>query len=621
MDPLLDRTPGKKLFLLGNEAIARGALEGGMGVAAAYPGTPSSEIGNTFARIAREAGVYFEFSTNEKVAFEVAAAASACGVRSFTFMKHVGLNVAADAYMTVAYTGVRGGFVILSADDPSCHSSQNEQDNRYYALLANIPVLEPADCQEAHDMMREAFALSERFELPIMMRTVTRMNHMRAPVELGSLPAPKTKGKYDKDPGRFVVVPATARKSHGILLQRMARAAEYSESCPWNRVEEYHGGGKLGIVAAGVGYNYAAEVVEGEKIPARILKLGLSNPLPSKLVGELIKGLDTLVVVEEMEPILEQQLAAMAKDLNPKLRMVGKASGHFSKMFEYDMDVLKEALGSALGKSFVGSCLAPEPLQLPSRPPVLCPGCPHRSTYYSVNKALKGKKSETIFSSDIGCYTLGIQPPMNAADFLLCMGSSVDASGGFAVAAPDQPTMAFLGDSTFFHSGIHGLINAVYNKHRFVYTILDNRTTAMTGHQPNPGMGKTAMGDPAQEADIEAIVRACGVKFVRVVDPSDLKATTKAYEEALAHPEVSVIIAKRACVLLEARDRKKAKAFHHWRVDPAKCKFCHRCIKEYGCPALYNGDDKKTHINPALCNGCGVCAQVCPFHAIEEAKE
>ena len=238
-----------------------------------------------------------------------------------------------------------------------------------------------------------------------------------------------------------------------------------------------------------------------------------------------------------------------------------------------------------------------------------------------MNKALKGKKSEAIFSSDIGCYTLGIQPPMNAADFLLCMGSSVDASGGFAVAAPDQPTLAFLGDSTFFHSGIHGLINAVYNKHRFVYTILDNRTTAMTGHQPNPGMGKTAMGDPAHEADIESIVKACGVNFVRVVDPSDLKATQKAYEEALAHPEVSVVIAKRACVLLEARDRKKAKEFHHWRVDPEKCKFCLVCIKQYGCPALYKGEDKKTHINPALCNGCGVCAQVCPFHAIEEAKE
>ncbi len=348
MDPLLDKTPGKKLFLLGNEAIARGALEGGMAIAAAYPGTPSSEIGNTFARIAKEAGVYFEFSTNEKVAFEVAAAASACGVRSFTFMKHVGLNVAADAYMTVAYTGVRGGFVILSADDPSCHSSQNEQDNRYYALLANVPVMEPADCQEAHDMMRDAFALSEKFEMPILMRTVTRMNHMRAPVELGPLPEPKIKGKYVKDPGGFVVVPATARKSHGLLLQRMAKVAEYSEDCPWNRIEEYNGGGKLGVVAAGVGYNYVAEVVDTEKIPARILKLGLSNPLPAKLVSDFIKGLDTLVVVEEMEPILEQQLAAMAKDLNPKLKIVGKASGHFSKMFEYDMDVVKEALGKAL---------------------------------------------------------------------------------------------------------------------------------------------------------------------------------------------------------------------------------------------------------------------------------
>jgi indolepyruvate ferredoxin oxidoreductase alpha subunit len=617
MDPLLDKAGGKVLFLLGNEAIARGALEGGIGVAATYPGTPSSEIGNTLARIAREAGIYFEFSTNEKVALEVAAAASACGLRAFTFMKHVGLNVAADPYMTVAYTGVRGGFIILTADDPSCHSSQNEQDNRYFGLLANVPVLEPSNPQEALEMTREGFALSERFELPLLMRTVTRVNHMRAPVTLGSLPQPKTKGKFDKDPGRFVVLPSTARKRHAVLLQQMAKVAEFSETCPWNRVEECNGGGKLGIVAAGAGYNYVAEVVKTQGIAAKILKLGLSHPLPARKCAEFLASIDTLVVVEELEPIMEIQLTAMAKEANPKLRIIGKASGHFSRLNEYDMDVVKEALGKVLGKSMAGACLEPKPLQLPSRPPVLCPGCPHRSTYHAVRRAFKGK--EVIHSTDIGCYTLGIQPPMSAADFLLCMGSSVDAACGFSKGT-DQPVLAFLGDSTFFHSGIHGLINAVYNKHRFIYTILDNRTTAMTGHQPNPGMGKTAMGDDAPEADIQAIVKACGVKFVRVVDPSDIKGTTQAYVEAARHPDVSVIIAKRACVLLEARDRRRAGTFRPYWIDPEKCRFCLACIKQYGCPALYKGEDKKTHINAALCNGCGVCAQVCPFKAIGEGK-
>ncbi|MDD4308020.1 MAG: indolepyruvate ferredoxin oxidoreductase subunit alpha [Thermoplasmata archaeon] len=619
MSQLLLDEPGKKMFLLGNEAIVRGSLEAGLDFAASYPGTPSSEIGNTFYEIGKKANMYFEFSTNEKVAMEVAAAASACGLRAMTFMKHVGLNVAADAFMTIAYTGVRGGFVIISADDPGCHSSQNEQDNRYYARIAKVPMLEPANAQEAKDMTLFAFAMSEEIGMPILLRTTTRLNHVRGAVEIGKLGPRRGKGHFGKDPKKFVTIPAHARVDHVLLLERMDKALEICEKSEFNKVIDM-GGSDYGVMTSGVAYNYVADVMAAAKVKGRILKLGMTWPLPEKTMSEFIKNHKKIIIAEEGEPLLENAVMALAKDVNPKAVIYGKRSGHFSVMGEFDPDVMKSAFSKIIGKDLMPKNIHQPKIQLPPRPPSLCPGCPHRSTYFAAKKALKQGFKEAIFSSDIGCYTLGIQDPLNTADFLLCMGSSVDAAGGFSKAT-DQKVLAYLGDSTFFHSGIHGVVNAVYNRHRFVYTILDNRTTAMTGHQPNPGMGTDGRGDPAPMVSIEAIVKGCGVDFVRTVDPSDIKGMQKAYEDALAHDKLAVIVAKRECVLLEVRARKKANDFKTWQINQEECKKCQVCIKTWGCPAIYLAEDGTVHINEGICNGCGNCAKVCPFGAIHENTE
>ncbi len=614
MHPVLDKDVNKKIFLLGNEAIVRGALEAGLDVAAAYPGTPSSEIGNTFDKMGDDAGVYFEYSTNEKVAMEVAAAGSACNLRAMTFMKHVGLNVAADAYMTIAYTGVRGGMLMVCADDPSCHSSQNEQDNRYYARLANIPMLEPSSCSEAKEMTRLGFDLSEEIELPILLRTTTRINHMRGIVNLGPLVPGKGKGYFDKDPGRFVTIPAHARTGHINLLKRMEKAMEISENSPFNKVIDL-GGDEIGIVASGAAYNYVIDYMKSNGIKGKVLKLGMSHPVPEKMCADFMASVKMVAVAEEGEPLLENDLSKIAYQRELKVKIYGKNTDHFSRRNEYSPDTIKAGLGKLLNIPVNDNKLVPRKVELPTRPPSLCPGCPHRHTYHALKKALGQKFKEAIYSTDIGCYTLGIQSPLNSADFLLCMGSSVDAAGGFSKAT-DQPALAFLGDSTFFHSGIHGLINAVWNEHKFVYTILDNRTTAMTGHQPNPGMGRRGGGAPSKGSDIESIVRGCGVEFVRVVDPNDIKATTQVYKEALAYDGLAVVITKRACALLEVREWKKEGSFTPYQVDQEKCKKCKVCINTFACPAIELDNEGVVSINEEYCNGCSVCVQVCPFGAI-----
>ncbi|MEM2891828.1 MAG: indolepyruvate ferredoxin oxidoreductase subunit alpha [Thermoplasmata archaeon] len=615
MDGLLDSKAGSRVLLLGNEAIARGALEAGVAVATTYPGTPASEIGDSLARVAKAAGIYFEYSVNEMVAAEIAMGAAASGVRAMVSMKHVGLNVAADALMTFAYTGTRGGFVLVTADDPSCHSSQNEQDNRYYALLGGIPLLEPSSPQECLDMTKEAFVLSEKLELPVILRTTTRVSHVRGPVAVGEVRPGLKKKEFAKDPKRFVTVPAVARERHLVLLERLRRAEELANASPLNRIFRVAGGGKTGVITASAAFNYVMDAGSAMGLSCDVLKLGFSHPFPRALLASFLREHEPVVVVEELEPIMETTVRAVAQKEGIRNTIRGKEDGLFPRAYEFDQSIVARGLAIAAGvKGAPSSEMTAAPSNIPVRPPVLCAGCPHSATYFAVNKAT-GRKA--IFASDIGCYTLGLSPPYNCADFLVCMGSSVGSAGGLA-RVNDLPVIAFIGDSTFFHAGIPGLINAVHNGHKFLLMILDNRTTAMTGHQPHPGSSTGPECCDITAIDIESVVKGCGVRWLRVVDPYDIKGTAEAIKEALQQPTVSVIIARRECALIAKRDEKGAIAKKHY-IDQEACKKCRTCVDRFQCPAI-SSIDKVQSIDEALCAGCGVCAQVCPYKAIKEVK-
>ncbi|MDD5502801.1 MAG: indolepyruvate ferredoxin oxidoreductase subunit alpha [Candidatus Thermoplasmatota archaeon] len=605
---------GGKALLLGNEAIVRGALEAGVSFATAYPGTPSSEIADTFSAIAKEVGMYFEYSVNEKVSLEVAAAAAISGYRSLTCMKHVGVNVAADALLTYAYVGCKSGHIIVSADDPGCHSSQNEQDNRYYATLASLPMLEPSTIQDAKDMTKEGFEISEKLSQPLLLRTTTRVNHTRSVVELGEMKAPKPRGtgQFDKD-SLLVTVPSVARARHPILLKKMADAEAMAETSKFNKIIEFAGknAGKVGIITSGVSYCYVADVLREFGIAARVLKLGFTHPMPRKMVAEFLKSCETVLMVEELEPWLEEQAKALAYEQGIKTKILGKSTGHFTRLYEYNTDIVRNGIGKVLSmpEQAPGENTS---VKLPSRPPILCPGCPHRATYYAVKQAAKGKSM--IYPTDIGCYTLGRAPPLSMADYLLCMGSSVGTACGFSVAT-NSTIVAFLGDSTFFHAGIPPLINAVHNKEKFVLAILDNRTTAMTGHQPNPGTDKDGMGYEAPAIPLETLVKGCGVEFVKTVNPRNLKETVRVFKEAMDFPKVAVVISRSPCILL-----KGIKKEPKYEVDQATCKKCKVCTAQFACPAFYYEGDK-IKIDESICTGCSVCSQVCPFTAIKAKCE
>lgn len=612
MKEILSKEVGKKMFLLGNDAIVRGALEAGIDMATTYPGTPSSEIGNTFYDIAKEAGVYFEFSTNEKVAMEVAAGAAISGQRALTFFKHVGLNVASDPFMTLCYTGVRGGHVVIVADDPSVHSSQNEQDSRYYAMLSGAPMIEPIFPQECKDMVKDAFDLSEKLSLSVLVRTSTRVNHVSGIVEFGDMKPRKGKVHFDKDPMTLVPVPLVSKQRHPVLLEKMKKAQEITETYKYTTVEGAKAKAKLGIITAGACYGYVKESVGRLPYDVRILRIGMVYPMPVKKMAEFMGTVEKVLVVEELEPYMENWAKVAAKDAGLMLPIHGKDL--LPRMWEFNRDMVTGAIMKAMGDK---PPEAPKPLdmQLPARPATLCPGCPHRATYYACKVATK---DEAIYSSDIGCYTLALLPPLKTADLFLCMGSSVGTAAGFSKAT-DQTVVGFVGDSTFFHSAIPGVINAVHNKHKFTYVILDNRTTAMTGHQPHPGTNKCGMGDEAPALDIESVVKGLGVKWVRTVDPFDVKKMIDTIKEATAYDGVSIIIARRECALLEvARRRGKGEELPVYRVQREKCKKCKRCLKMFACPALYVDEDGTVAVNDVLCVGCGVCAQVCAFGVIEK---
>jgi indolepyruvate ferredoxin oxidoreductase, alpha subunit len=617
MHKLLIQEPGKKLLLLGNEAIARGAVEAGVALATTYPGTPSSEISANFFNIAKESPLYFEYSINEKVALEVAAAASNACVRSMCVMKHVGLNVAADALMTLAYIGVKAGLVILTADDPFMFSSQNEQDNRYYAKLSGLPMLEPSSVAEAKEMVVYAFELSEILAEPVLFRTTTRINHSNEIVTLGNITAPVTKGDFPKDPFNYVTVPMVSRNLHKKLLINIAKAGKIAESSPYNFIKG--DSGTWGIVANGVSYNYAHDAINDLNIKDRvkILRIGFSYPMPSGLIVEFLKGCNKVLVIEEGEPYMEENIKAIAQEAGLTIPIKGKAEELFSRLFEFDPGMVRKNIARYFEISY--SPVSPVDLSdipaIAQRPPNLCAGCSHRATYYAVKKAAEGKA--TIYPTDIGCYTLGLLPPLSMADFLICMGSSVGTSCGFSKTT-DKKVISFIGDSTFFHSGIPPLINAVFNNHNFTLVILDNGTTAMTGHQPNPGVDMDQLKCSGYgRVSIESIVRAVGVCHVEMIRPFRIKKSIEAVRKAIEFEGVSVIIAQEICPLY-AKGLKKLMGKPFYVSD--KCKNHKDCINELACPAFFI-ENEKVKIDPDTCVGCTLCAQICPEHAILPLKD
>ena len=616
IEDILEKKKDEKLFLLGNEAAVRGALEAGITFTSTYPGTPSSEIGNVLAKIAKKAGVYFEFSVNEKVALEVSAAAAASGLRSFVFMKHVGLNVAADAFMSTAYTGVRGGMIILSADDPSMHSSQNEQDNRLFAQMAGVPVLEPANPQEVKDLMYYGVEISEQFQIPVLMRTTTRVSHMRAIVKLGDIKKKNKEGFFEKEENRFNIAPAFARKLRKSLVEKLQQIEEVANNSMVNQIVK-ECDSKTGVITSGAPYNYVIDVVNENNLQVNILKLGLSYPFPRGLVRKFLDGLERVIIVEEVEPFIEKEVLALIGKEYKKIKVHGKLDDTFPRIYEYNPDIIAESIAKVINFNLPEQIDKNIDIKPPFRPPVLCPGCPHRSSIYAIKKAvnsLKIRDEDVIYSNDIGCYTLAMQPPYNMADYCICMGSSIGIGSGMAKATK-QKVISLIGDSTFFHAGIPPLINAVHNRANIMVVVLDNRITAMTGGQPNPSIPLDGWGEETPVISIEELAKATGAGYVAVINPGNIKKATEIFKEALQYKGVSVVISRSPCIMLKSKEKRP-----NFRINQEKCTRCQICLKQFNCPAIYKKDDGSIHINELLCTGCGVCVQVCPQKAIEVKK-
>jgi TPP-dependent indolepyruvate ferredoxin oxidoreductase alpha subunit len=720
--------PGSYLLLNGDEAVARGALEAGVQVATAYPGTPSTEILEAIAEAAKHFGIYAEWSINEIVAMEVAAGASMAGVRSIVSMKHVGLNVAADAAMTLAYTGVKGGLVIAVCDDPQMHSSQNEQDTRYFSVHSDIPLFDAGNPQEALDMTRKAFKISERLQLPVIVRLTTRVAHGKGRVRIRGIVKGSRKAEFDKDASRWVMVPSNAIKRHSVLKEKLREATELVNSSDFNVIED--NGKEVGIVGSGIGYYYARSVLDTKQFSW--LKLGFVYPFPNEVFKNFASKVKKVIVIEELRPYIEERIRC----LHPEI--LGKNNTELDEVGEFTPDILRDAFAS------LGLCEKTElqnMLELPSRPPVLCPGCPHRAFYYALNTinqfvycnpkkcngcvvceyacsmekeetfnpvksriravrlntfsniamtcrtcndapcvaacpkdaltqstedktiivderrcngcgwcieaceygaitlhpstkkaivcdmcngepvcvqwcpesalSLKGKTTDKIVTGDIGCYTLGFMPPINAVQTCLCMGAGISQAAGMIHAGVKDKTFAVIGDSTFFHGGMPGLLNIAYNKSNVCVVILDNNTVAMTGHQPTPGSGKNALGEQTKIIELADVARSLGIENVKIVDPYDVEETRKAIKEVLDYRGPSVIISRRPCPLLVKRGPK--------REVLEQCNACGVCVEQFGCPAI-SLTSERAEIDPTLCYGCGVCETVCPFDAIRSKE-
>jgi indolepyruvate ferredoxin oxidoreductase alpha subunit len=589
-----------KVLLSGNEAIARGAYESGVVFASAYPGTPSTEI---LENIVKYDEIYAEWAPNEKVALDGAIGAAYAGKRAMAAMKHVGLNVAAEALFYSSYTGFDGGLVIISADDPAMHSSQNEQDNRYYAKFAKVPMLEPTDSQEAKGFVELAFQISEKFDTPVILRVTTRICHSSSVVELGERKAGKDEKKpFTRSPAKYTMIPGFARRRHPVMVQRLKDLAEYAETFPYNKVE--WGDRSLGAVANGVSYQYAREVFPN----ASFLRLGMSWPLPQKLIRDFASQVEKVVVVEELEPFLEEHLKMMGIQV-----VAGKDV--FPIIDEFHQGIVRDGAYKA---GLIDKTLEAQKVdagELPPRPPVLCAGCPHRPVYYML------KKYGLVVDSDIGCYALAVLPPIATTDTLGCMGASIGVAHGINKAGVEERAVATIGDSTLWHAGMPPLLNVVYNKSNTVTLILDNLTTAMTGHQQHPSTGHTLKGEETARADFEALAKAFGYEEVRTVDPLNLMELEEGLKASLDSNEPAVLITRSPCIFLY-KERPPL-----YEADLERCNACGRCF-EIGCPAVIRSEEiheksgkAKAEINTILCFGCAVCEQVCARKAIHVMEE
>ena len=624
MEVLTDRM--HKEFLMGNEAIAIGALAAGVNFVAGYPGTPSTEVLETVAK--RNPGsVYVEWSVNEKAAMEAAAGAAYAGARALVTMKQVGLNVAADPLMSLEYIGIKGGMVIMVADDPGPISSQTEQDTRTFAMFSKVPLFDPSSVEEAFSMMKEAFAFSEKWGTPVFFRSTTRVDHGYESIDI---PDESEYEKHEpegfvKDASRFVIFPKLSVKNHALIEKRNAQLSKTLSAYPrnfilpakgsWQEEKKTEGQGtackvRRAVATHGINYTYVLEAFDETSRP-EILRVAVPFPFPEDLAVAFLQGKDEVLCVEELDPVIERALLHVCGKYGLKVRIRGKLTGDIAPSGENSVDSVADAMAAffedeSLRPSASGLSDAPP---LPVRPPVLCAGCPHRASFYAVKQAMKGQK--TLFAGDIGCYTLGNAQPLEMCDTCLCMGAGINISQGIWRVEPDTKCFAFVGDSTFFASGITGVVNAFYNQAQLTLIVLDNSTTAMTGHQPHPGTGRTVMGQVVEKVSIEAVLLAIGLPFVETVDPLDLEHAIDTVRRAQEVDGVKAIIFRSPCIAIE-KSRRKAS------VDPAQCIGCRKCIRELGCPALVL-DGKKAGIRSSMCTGCMLCAQVCPAGAISEA--
>ena len=594
-------------FLMGNAAIAMGAIAAGLNVVSGYPGTPSTEVLETTAKH-NDGSIYVEWSTNEKAAMELAAGAAYCGARTMVTMKQVGLNVASDPLMSLAYIGVKGGMVILVADDPGPISSQTEQDTRRFAAFSKLPCFDPSGVQEAYDMIQEAFAYSERYHTPVLFRPTTRVCHGYASITVKDAAEYQVNSPegFVKDSSKWVIFPKLSYQNHIRMEKRNTELQSVFSGYPRNRIyPETDTACQKGIVTHGISFSYTMEALHGKAAP-RLLKVATPFPFPEQLAVEFLQGLDEVLCLEELDPVIEQELVYLCGKYHLPTRIRGKLTEDVALAGENSCDSVAADLAAFLGWQQPEQNAADQPPELPVRPPVLCAGCPHRASFFAVKEAMKGKKS--VFCGDIGCYTLGNAMPLDMVDTCLCMGAGVNMTQGIGKIEPDTTCFAFVGDSTFFASAITGMVNAVYNQANMTLVVLDNSTTAMTGHQPHPGTGKTMMGQVVDKVSIEDTLHGIGVKTVETVNPLHLQEAIDCVKRVAVQDGVKAIIFKSPCAVL-IKSGKPA------QIEESKCIQCKKCIRTLGCPAIML-QDGKVQIEQALCTGCGLCAQVCPTAAI-----